>query len=55
LHDKFLTRFYTEQEAEFYDLGYDEALFALRGRETIGASGLNREFCGSGMAAQQGS
>ena len=26
LHDKFLTRFYTEQEGEFYDLGYDEAL-----------------------------
>ena len=26
LRDKFLTRFYTQNEGEFYDLGYDEAL-----------------------------
>ena len=25
-HDKFFTRFYTQQEGEFYDLNYDEAL-----------------------------
>jgi uncharacterized protein len=26
MRDKFLTRFYTNEEAEFYDLGYEEAL-----------------------------
>src|SRR5207302_10247774 len=25
-HDKFFTRFYTQQEGEFYDLNYDDAL-----------------------------
>jgi predicted deacetylase len=41
LHDKFLTRFYTEQEGEFYDLGYDEALSRItRARDEFRASGL---------------
>ncbi len=40
-HDKFLTRFYTEQEGEFYDLGYDEALSRIRrARDEFHASGL---------------
>jgi hypothetical protein len=41
LHAKFLTRFYTEQEGEFYDLGYDEALSRItRARDEFRASGL---------------
>src|SRR5262245_39547919 len=41
LHDKFLTRFYTEQEGEFYDLGYDEALSRItRARDEFRTSGL---------------
>ena len=41
LHDKFLTRFYTEQEGEFYDLGYDEALSRItKARDEFCASGL---------------
>ena len=28
-HDKFFTRFYTQQEGEFYDLNYDEALHRI--------------------------
>ena len=39
--DKFLTRFYTQQEGEFYDLGYDEALSRItKARDEFRASGL---------------
>src|SRR5947209_16509063 len=31
LRDKFLTRFYTQHEGEFYDLGYEEALRRIAG------------------------
>src|SRR4029077_16529109 len=31
LRDKFLTRFYTQHEGEFYDLSYDEALCRIAG------------------------
>jgi hypothetical protein len=41
LRDKFLTRFYTEHEGEFYDLGYEEAL----SRITVARD----EFRGSGL------
>jgi len=41
LHDKFLTRFYTQQEGEFYDLDYEEALSRItKAREEFRASGL---------------
>jgi predicted deacetylase len=41
LQDKFLTRFYTQQEGEFYDLGYDEALSRItRARDEFRASGF---------------
>jgi len=41
LHDKFLTRFYTEQEGEFYDLGYDEAFSRItKARDEFRASGF---------------
>jgi predicted deacetylase len=41
LRDKFLTRFYTQHEAEFYDLSYDEALCRITtARDEFRASGL---------------
>jgi uncharacterized protein len=41
LRDKFLTRFYTQHEGEFYDLGYDEALRRIAGaRDEFRAHGL---------------
>jgi predicted deacetylase len=41
LPDQFLTRFYTQQEGEFYDLDYDEALSRItRARDEFRASGL---------------
>ena len=56
-HDKFLTRFYTEQEGEFYDLGYDEALSSHHegARRIPGGRSEIARLCGPGMAAQQGS
>src|SRR5881398_1373815 len=42
LRDKFLTRFYTQHEGEFYDLGYDEALRRIASaRDEFRAHGLN--------------
>src|SRR5438876_166309 len=42
LRDKFLTRFYTQHEGEFYDLGYDEALRRIaNARDEFRAHGLN--------------
>jgi uncharacterized protein len=39
--DKFLTRFYTQREGEFYDLSYDEALSRItRARDEFRASSL---------------
>lgn len=39
--DKFLTRFYTNDEGEFYDLGYEEALRRItRAREEFAGAGL---------------
>src|SRR5216117_4521387 len=41
LRDKFLTRFYTQNEGEFYDLGYDEALRRIvAARDELRAHGL---------------
>src|SRR6059058_4189281 len=41
LRDKFLTRFYTHYEGEFYDLGYEEALRRItNARDEFRASGL---------------
>ncbi|MDQ6808674.1 MAG: polysaccharide deacetylase family protein [Verrucomicrobiota bacterium] len=41
LRDKFVTRFYTNDEGEFYDLPYAEALARIvRGREEFEAAGL---------------
>jgi hypothetical protein len=41
LRDKFLTRFYTQQEGEFYDLTYDEALRRITAAQNeFRASGL---------------
>lgn len=41
LLDKFVTRFYTQGEGEFYDLGYNEALRRITAaREEFRASGL---------------
>jgi uncharacterized protein len=41
LRDKFLTRFYTNHEAEFYDLGYDEAFRRITtARDEFRANGL---------------
>ena len=41
LRDKFLTRFYTQCEGEFYDLGYDEALFRITtARDEFHANGF---------------
>jgi len=41
LRDKFLTRFYTHQEGEFYDLDYEEALRRItNARDEFRASGL---------------
>ncbi len=41
LRDRFLTRFYTEQEGEFYDLRYDEALSRITtARDEFRSSGL---------------
>src|SRR5437016_10783475 len=41
LRDKFLTRFYTQHEGEFYDLGYDEALRRIAdARDEFRAHGL---------------
>jgi predicted deacetylase len=41
VRDKFLTRFYTQREGEFYDLNYDEALRRItRARDEFQASGL---------------
>ena len=41
LRDKFLTRFYTQHEGEFYDLGYEEALRRIAGaRDEFRAHGL---------------
>jgi uncharacterized protein len=41
LRDKFLTRFYTQHEGEFYDLSYDEALYRITtARDEFHASGL---------------
>ena len=41
LHDKFLTRFYTQYEGEFYDLDYDEALYRITAaRDEFRASGF---------------
>jgi uncharacterized protein len=41
LRDKFLTRFYTQNEGEFYDLTYEEALRRI--------STARDEFCASGL------
>ncbi|MGB9475005.1 MAG: polysaccharide deacetylase family protein [Candidatus Udaeobacter sp.] len=41
LYDKFFTRFYTQQEGEFYDLNYEEALRRITtAQEEFRASGL---------------
>jgi predicted deacetylase len=41
LRDKFVTRFYTQQEGEFYDLRYDDALARITtARDEFRASGL---------------
>ena len=41
LHDTFLTRFYTQNEGEFYDLSYDEALRRITtARDEFRAHGL---------------
>jgi predicted deacetylase len=41
LRDKFVTRFYTQNEGEFYDLTYDEALQRItRARDEFRAHGL---------------
>jgi uncharacterized protein len=41
LRDKFLTRFYTQDEGEFYDLSYEEALRRItRARDEFRALGL---------------
>jgi predicted deacetylase len=41
LRDKFVTRFYTQSEGEFYDLAYDEALRRItRARDEFRAHGL---------------
>jgi predicted deacetylase len=41
LYDKFFTRFYTQQECEFYDLDYEEALCRITSaQEEFHASGL---------------
>jgi uncharacterized protein len=41
LRDKFLTRFYTQHEGEFYDLNYDEALRRITAaQDEFRASGL---------------
>jgi hypothetical protein len=41
VRDKFLTRFYTQHEGEFYDLGYEEALRRIAGaRDEFRAHGL---------------
>jgi predicted deacetylase len=41
LRDKFLTRFYTQHEGEFYDLDYDEALRRIaRARDEFRTHGL---------------
>jgi predicted deacetylase len=41
LRDKFMTRFYTQNEGEFYDLGYEEALQRItRARDQFHALGL---------------
>ena len=41
LRDKFMTRFYTRNEGEFYDLGYDEALRRITtARDQFHALGL---------------
>ena len=42
LRDKFMTRFYTQNEGEFYDLGYEEALRRITtARDAFRALGLN--------------
>jgi uncharacterized protein len=42
LRDKFVTRFYTQNEGEFYDLAYDEALRRItRARDEFHAHGLD--------------
>jgi len=41
LRDKFLTRFYTHHEGEFYDLNYDDALRRI--------TNARDEFCASGL------
>jgi uncharacterized protein len=41
LRDKFLTRFYTRNEGEFYDLGYEEALRRI--------TTARDEFCAHGL------
>ena len=42
LRDKFVTRFYTQNEGEFYDLGYEEALRRITtARDQFRALGLN--------------
>jgi hypothetical protein len=41
LQDKFLTKFYTDQEGEFYDLSYDEALSRItKARDEFHQSGF---------------
>src|SRR5947207_6207975 len=41
LRDQFVTRFYTQNEGEFYDLGYEEALSRIAGaRDEFRAHGL---------------
>jgi uncharacterized protein len=41
VRDKFLTRFYTQHEGEFYDLSYDEALYRITtARDEFHATGL---------------
>jgi predicted deacetylase len=42
LRDKFVTRFYTQNEGEFYDLSYEEALWRITtARDEFRAHGLN--------------
>jgi predicted deacetylase len=42
LRDKFMTRFYTQNEGEFYDLGYEEALRRITtARDQFRSLGLN--------------
>src|SRR5438045_3521477 len=42
LRDKFLTRFYTQHEGEFYDLNYDEALRRITtAQDEFRATGFN--------------